>query len=58
MKNESKTKIKKETEVFLEMSENEKTGYPDLIWDTMKVVLRGRVIDMCLHTKRNFIFVT
>ena len=44
--------------MFLEMSENEKTGYPDLIWDTMKVVLRGRVIDMCLHTKRNFIFVT
>lgn len=38
--------------MILEMNENENTVYPDLLWDTMKVVLRGRVKDISLYIKK------
>lgn len=38
--------------MFLEMNENENTVHPDLLWDTMKVVLRGRVKDISLYIKK------
>lgn len=59
MKNESKTEIKKETKMFLEMNENETTTYPKL-WDTIKVVLRGRVIDLSAYSRKmkSSLFVT
>jgi hypothetical protein len=40
-----KAEIKKEIEDFFKFNESEATTYPNL-WDTMKIVLRGKVIDL------------
>jgi exonuclease III len=46
-----KEEIKKEIKDFLELNENDATTYPNL-WDTMKVVLRGKLIDLNATKKK------
>jgi hypothetical protein len=46
-----KEETKKENEDFLEFNENEATTYPHL-WDTMKVILRGKLIVLSVTKKK------
>ena len=47
----AKEEIKKEIRDILEFNENEGTTYPNL-WDTMKAVLRGKLIDLNASKKK------
>ena len=47
----AKEEIKKQFRDFLEFNENEGTTYPNL-WDTMKAVLRGKLIALGASTKK------
>ena len=46
-----KEEIKKEIKVVLEFNENDATTYSNL-WDTMKAVLRGKLIPLSASKKK------
>jgi hypothetical protein len=46
-----KDEIKKEIKDFLEFNENKATTYPNL-WDTMKELIRGKLIDLSASKKK------
>lgn len=51
MKKNISRQIKKETKDFLESNENEYTALPNL-WDTMRAVLRGKIMALCAYIKK------
>ena len=46
-----KEEIRKEIKTFLEFNENEGTTYPNL-WNTMKAVLKGKLISLSASKKK------
>ena len=46
-----KEEIKKEVKVFIEFNENKDTTYSNL-WDTMKAVLRGKLLALSAQLKK------
>ena len=52
MKKNVSRQIKKETEDFIESKENEYRAYPNL-WNTMRAVLIGKFIALCVYIKKN-----
>ena len=46
-----KEELKKEIKDFLEFNENEATTYPNL-WNTMKAVLKGKLIGLLASKKK------
>lgn len=46
-----KEEIRKEIKTFLEFNDNGETS-PPMLWDTMKAVLRGKIISIASHKKK------
>lgn len=46
-----KTKIKEEIKQYMEVNNNGEVG-PEIVWDALKAVMRGKVISFCAYQKK------